>query len=74
MSAEGFDAQNMPTTFLSWREHERNKMADVSRFRLVDFTLFNPFTADVANKRCLGSAPMSPFGDDRVDWSDCLVW
>jgi hypothetical protein len=34
---------------------------------------FNPFPADVANKRHLGSAPKSHFCD-RENWSDWLAW
>jgi hypothetical protein len=39
MSVEAFDALNIPKTFLNRGEHRRNKMADMFRFGLVDYTL-----------------------------------
>jgi hypothetical protein len=41
---------------------------------LHDNAFLNPFSADVANKRHLGSAPKSHLCDDRENWSAWLVW
>jgi hypothetical protein len=42
---------------------------------VIGLRFFNPFPANVANKRHLGSAPKSHFWNfDRKNWSEWHVW